>query len=193
MAVSLTLKGCCTLSKLLGGGNRYIQYPFHITGIQNVKVENYVNIGRGALIMTSRAQLHIKRHFVSGPGLTIITGDHMPMIGKFLDTVTNEDKDKYDVDHRYDQGVTIEEDVWCGANVTILKGVTIGRGAIIASGSIVTNSILPYCIAAGIPAKPIKVRWTTEQILAHGKELYPEELRLSNVYLDSIQSEINKH
>lgn len=37
-----------------------------------------------------------------------------------------------------DQPVILEEDVWCGANVMILKGVTIGRGSVIAAGAVVT-------------------------------------------------------
>jgi len=54
------------------------------------------------------------------------------------------------------QHITIGNQVWIGANVTILKGVTIGDGAIVAAGSVVTTSILPNCLAAGIPAKVIK-------------------------------------
>lgn len=164
---------------LLGGGRRVVQYPFHITGLHNIVADDNINIGVNATIMTSRAIVRIKKHFVSGPGLTIITGDHMPVIGKFVDTVTNEDKDRLDTLHQYDQDVTIEEDVWCGANVTILKGVTIGRGSIIASGAIVTKDIPPYCIAGGIPAKPLKSRWTINQIIEHEKFLYDEAERIN--------------
>ncbi len=96
----------------------------------------------------------------------------MPIIGRFLDTVTDKDKDFLDLNHEYDQEVVIEEDVWCGVNVTILKGVTIGRGAIIAAGSVVTKDIPPYSIAAGIPAKPLKMRWSPEQIKEHESLLY---------------------
>lgn len=52
--------------------------------------------------------------------------------------------------------VVIEDDVWIGANCTVLKGVTIGRGAVIATGAVVTRSIPPYTVAAGNPAKVIK-------------------------------------
>ena len=38
-----------------------------------------------------------------------------------------------------DADVTIEDDVWIGANSTILKGVTIGRGSIVSAGSVVTK------------------------------------------------------
>ena len=36
--------------------------------------------------------------------------------------------------------VVIEDDIWTGANVTILKGVTIVRGSVVAAGAVVTKS-----------------------------------------------------
>ena len=52
--------------------------------------------------------------------------------------------------------ITIEDNVWIGANVIILKGVTIGEGSIIAAGSVVTKSIPPHSLVGGNPAKVIK-------------------------------------
>jgi acetyltransferase-like isoleucine patch superfamily enzyme len=54
--------------------------------------------------------------------------------------------------------VTLENDVWIGANVVLLKGVTIGRGAIVAAGAVVRHSIPPYEIWGGVPAKKIGER-----------------------------------
>lgn len=53
--------------------------------------------------------------------------------------------------------VLIEEDVWIGEYVSILPGVTIGKGSIIGAGSVVTKNISSYTIAAGNPARVIKV------------------------------------
>ncbi len=68
-----------------------------------------------------------------------------------------------------DLDVVIEEDVWVGANVIILKGVTIGRGSVIAAGSIVTKNVEPYSIYAGVPARKIKERFSEEEISEHEK------------------------
>ena len=54
--------------------------------------------------------------------------------------------------------ITLEEDVWIGAEAVILKGVTIGRGAIIAAGSVVTKSVGAFEIWGGLPARKIGMR-----------------------------------
>ena len=55
--------------------------------------------------------------------------------------------------------LTINYDVWIGANVTICPGVCeIGKGAVIGAGSVVTKSVPPYAVVAGVPAKVIKYR-----------------------------------
>jgi acetyltransferase-like isoleucine patch superfamily enzyme len=55
-------------------------------------------------------------------------------------------------------GITIEDDVWIGANAVVLDGVTIGKGAVIAAGAVVTKDVPPLAIAAGVPAKVVRRR-----------------------------------
>lgn len=59
------------------------------------------------------------------------------------------------------QGVVIEDDVWIGANCTILDGVRIAKGCVIGAGSVVSKSTEPFGIYAGVPARFIKKRGTT--------------------------------
>ena len=52
--------------------------------------------------------------------------------------------------------VTIEDDVWIGANAVILPGVTIGNHCVVAAGAVVTKDVPPHSLVAGVPAKVIK-------------------------------------
>ncbi|MCR3757809.1 acyltransferase [Clostridium felsineum] len=53
--------------------------------------------------------------------------------------------------------IIIEDKVWIGFGVTILKGVTIGEGAVIGAKSVVTADIPSYAVAAGNPARVIRL------------------------------------
>ena len=52
--------------------------------------------------------------------------------------------------------ITLEDEVWIGANVVVVAGVTIGKHAIVAAGSVVTKDVPAYSVVAGNPAKIIK-------------------------------------
>lgn len=57
-----------------------------------------------------------------------------------------------------DAPILLEDDVWLGVNVVVLKGVTIGMGAVVGAGAIVTKSIPAYEIWAGVPARKVGTR-----------------------------------
>ncbi len=52
--------------------------------------------------------------------------------------------------------ITIEDEVWIGANSVITTGVTIGKHSVVAAGSVVTKDVPAYSVVAGNPAKLIK-------------------------------------
>ena len=52
--------------------------------------------------------------------------------------------------------VTIEDNVFLGVNVTVLKGVVIGKNSIIGAGSVVASNIPPNVVAAGNPCRIIR-------------------------------------
>ena len=52
--------------------------------------------------------------------------------------------------------ITIEDEVWIGANVVIVAGVRVGKHSVIAAGSVVTKDVPPFSIAGGNPAKVLK-------------------------------------
>ena len=56
------------------------------------------------------------------------------------------------------QGITIEDDVWIGANAVVLDGVTVGKGAVVAAGAVVSKDVPPLAIVGGVPAKVVRYR-----------------------------------
>jgi acetyltransferase-like isoleucine patch superfamily enzyme len=54
--------------------------------------------------------------------------------------------------------VILEDGVWMGAGVIVLKGVTIGRDAVIGAGAVVTKNVIAGTIVAGVPAREIGSR-----------------------------------
>lgn len=56
------------------------------------------------------------------------------------------------------KGIKIGNDVWIGANCTILDGVTIGNGAVIAAGAVVNKDVEENSIVGGVPSRLIKYR-----------------------------------
>ena len=55
-----------------------------------------------------------------------------------------------------EEQVTIGDDAWLGACVTVLKGVSIGKGAIVGAATVVTRDIPDYTIAVGNPARLVR-------------------------------------
>jgi acetyltransferase-like isoleucine patch superfamily enzyme len=53
--------------------------------------------------------------------------------------------------------VEIGEDCWVGTNSIVLKGVTIGDRSVVAAGSVVTADIGEDCLAAGNPARVVRI------------------------------------
>ncbi len=60
--------------------------------------------------------------------------------------------------------VRIGNDVWFGANSTVMSGITVGDGAVIAAFSVVTKDVPPYAIIGGNPARIIRRRFSEETI-----------------------------
>ncbi len=54
--------------------------------------------------------------------------------------------------------VRVEDDADLGVGAIVLPGVTIGRGAQIGAGAVVTRDVPPYAVAAGNPARVLRLR-----------------------------------
>ncbi|MEI6300048.1 MAG: acyltransferase [Betaproteobacteria bacterium] len=60
--------------------------------------------------------------------------------------------------------IVVGDDVWIGANATILRGVTVGRGVIIAAHAVVVKDVQPFDIVGGVPARTIGTRMIADRV-----------------------------
>lgn len=171
------------------GKNVQIIPPLNIDNHKNIFLHDNTKIEKGTISATL-GRFILKKGSAAAEGLSVHTGNHMMVVGKFYRSVTNEDK--LNSSRSYDCNIIVEEDVWLGCNVTLLAGAHVGRGAIIAAGAVVNKDIPPYAIAGGVPAKVIKFKWTIDQILEHEAILYSENERFTREQLGEIFRNYNK-
>ncbi len=61
---------------------------------------------------------------------------------------------------RVSRRAILGHDTWIGAQAVIMPDITIGTGAVVAAGAVVTKDVAPYMIVAGVPAKPLRERFS---------------------------------
>jgi acetyltransferase-like isoleucine patch superfamily enzyme len=158
-------------------GKQFIFDPDGVYTYGAITVGDNVYIGSSPCIEASETTITIGNNVALGPQIIIRGGNHnYSVIGKPMIDV----KEKKASD---DEPVIIEDDVWIGSRVTILKGNTIGRGCIIGAGSVVTKNVLPYSIVVGVPAKVIGKRFNLMEIKKHESSIYQPSQRLSEKQL----------
>lgn len=94
-----------------------------------------------------RKKITVKDNVLIASGCKLIDHDHSVNKHELIRT-----------QHGPEAEIILEEDVWLGANVIILKGVVVGQGAVVASGAVVNKSIPAYEIWGGVPARKIGER-----------------------------------
>lgn len=110
-----------------------------VSGAGNIYMGHDVYLGPRTTLLTTRAKIRIGDYVMSGPNLTVISGDHRTdILDRPMMTLSDEDKLPEN-----DQDVIIGDDVWMGSGVTILKGVHVSDHCVIAAGAVVTKDIEP--------------------------------------------------
>ncbi|WP_290567870.1 acyltransferase [Leeuwenhoekiella sp. UBA6783] len=115
---------------------------------EGLMIGNNVGIAQNCFIQV-RGNVFIGNDVIFGPNVRVFSENHN--FSKKNIPIKLQGETRLDV--------IIEDDVWIGANATILGGVRIGKGCIIASGAVVNKNVEPYSIVGGIPAKKLKPRF----------------------------------
>lgn len=104
-------------------------------------------LGAGSFL-GGQGGIHIGSDVIMGPGVRIFSENHR------FDALDQPIRTQ-GVRRR---GVSIGDDCWIGASVTIVDGVKIGAGCIVAAGAVVTSNLPPNSVAGGVPARVLKQR-----------------------------------
>lgn len=121
--------------------NIWVEQPFYFCHGTNIEIgeECYLNFGCSFIDDT---KIIIGNKVAFGPSVTIATVGH-PIHPEYRRLM-------------YGNPVTIEDNCWIGANVTICPGVTIGKNSVIGAGSVVTKNIPANSVAVGNPCSVIR-------------------------------------
>ncbi|WP_299017897.1 sugar O-acetyltransferase [uncultured Photobacterium sp.] len=132
------------INELLGQEtDAWIESPFNCDYGYNIKVGKGFYANHGCTILDC-APITIGDNCLLAPGVVIATAGHP------LDPVERATGEEFA------KPITIGNDVWFGANVTVCPGVTIGDNVVVGAGSVVVKNLPANTICAGSPAKPIR-------------------------------------
>lgn len=127
---------CFGRGKLMIGNYCYFGDHTQIDAAEEVKIGNYCMLSNRIMIQDHSS--------------------HPLSPRKRREQLINLQKKPTDVYDTTIKKVIIEDDVWIGMDVLILKGVTVGKGSVVAAKAVVTKDVSPYSVVAGNPARIVK-------------------------------------
>lgn len=133
-------------SKKISVGESVSLWPNVYFSGENITIGNDVQIGYGTIIHSSKGVI-IGSNTQIAAQCYIIDTNHGTAYGELMQKQPLQSSP-----------IEIGEDVWIGAQCTVLKGVKIGSHAVIAANSVVNKDVPPYAIVAGSPAKILRFR-----------------------------------
>lgn len=125
-------------------GRRFtIEQPFHCDYGYNIEIgENF--FANFNCVILDEAKVTFGDNVFVAPNCGFYTAGH-PL-----------DSERRNLGLEYARPITVGDNVWIGAAVSVLPGVTIGHDSVIGAGSVVNRDIPPYSLAAGNPCRVIR-------------------------------------
>ena len=125
------------------GENAFIKPPFHCDYGEFIILGNNFFANYGCKLVDG-GTIRFGDDVLVGPGCTFVTVNHAI------------DPDRRLAGVMQCKPITVGNNVWFGAEVTVCPGVTIGDNCVIGAGSVVTKDIPANTVAAGNPCKVIR-------------------------------------
>jgi galactoside O-acetyltransferase len=129
------------------GNMFYPGYFLQIKGGQNIEIGSNFSSNGNVRLYADNGKIVIGNNVLIGPNCVLRSSDHKFSKNEII-------KNQGHIPGK----IIIEDDVWLGANVVVLKDVIIKKGSVIGAGSVVTKSTEMYSINAGVPSKKITER-----------------------------------
>lgn len=134
------------------GGNYYFQGPIQFNyGSHTFIGDNF--FANFNLLVMDDGKIFIGNNVMIGPNVSLLSTNH-PLIAD--ERIRLRYPDGHVSMSEFAGEIHIEDDVWLGANVSVLDNVTIGKGAVIGACSVVTKDIPAGWLAFGNPARYIR-------------------------------------
>jgi len=144
-AFPLTISGGRNIT--IGDNFRSVGYDYLYGHDGVLTIGDNLSLNSNVVIAASGGRIHIGNDVLIGPNVVLRAADHglsratpiirQPHVGGVI---------------------TIEDDVWIGANAVILKDVTLRKGSVVAAGAVVVKDTEPFSIVGGVPARKISER-----------------------------------
>ncbi|GAB4386575.1 acyltransferase [Albidovulum sp.] len=116
---------------------------------ERIALGDFVQVGARCSLWAgrSRSWIRVGDRTTFGPEVFVTAADYGLKAGI---AITDQEMTERDI--------TIGADCWIGARAILTAGITIGDGAVIGAGSVVTRDIPAGAIAAGVPARVVRMR-----------------------------------
>lgn len=132
------------LEKLFGTYHKmYVEPDFHCDYGFNIHVHGFALINYGCSILDT-SPVNLGANCLLAPGVCLACAGHAIDPAQRLEGVSTS------------APITLEDNVWIGANATVCGGVTIGEGSVIGAGSVITHDIPAGVVASGVPCRVMR-------------------------------------
>lgn len=141
--------------KVFGGGNIKVGNNFRsmancclLSNDGEIIIGDNLSLNTNVQIGASGGKIYIGNNVLIGPNSVLRSADHGISRNRMIQKQPH-----------VSGTIKIEDDVWIGSNVVILKNVNLGKGCVVAAGAVVTKNVEQYTIVGGIPAVKISERY----------------------------------